>query len=37
MKKICLLALAGLFAFVAVHSGATVITEKFTTNPALDG
>src|SRR5580692_5050013 len=35
MKKICLLALAGLFVVSAVH--ATVIREKFTTDPALAG
>src|SRR5271170_3488005 len=38
MKRIrSLLALAGLFALVAVRSNATVITENFTNDPALDG
>jgi len=35
MKKICLLAIAGLFVVSAVH--ATVIREKFATDPALAG
>jgi len=35
MKKICLLAIAGLFVVSIVH--ATVIREKFATDPALDG
>jgi hypothetical protein len=37
MKKIRSLALAGLFAFVAVRAGADIITENFTNNPSLDG
>ena len=35
MKKIRLLALAGLFVVSAIH--ATVVREKFVTDPALDG
>ncbi|MGA9450318.1 MAG: hypothetical protein WBW41_03125 [Verrucomicrobiia bacterium] len=37
MKKICLLAFASLFVFVAVRSSATVIVENFTNNPSQDG
>ena len=37
MKKIRSLALAGLFVLVAVRSGAAVITESFTNDPAADG
>jgi hypothetical protein len=38
MKKMFVtLALAGLFAFVAVCSGGTTITENFTNNPSQDG
>lgn len=37
MKKIRSLALAGLFALVAVRCGATTITEDFSTNPLQDG
>lgn len=35
MKKVCLLALAGLFAVSSLH--ATLLREKFATDPALDG
>jgi len=37
MKKICSLAIAGLFAFVAANGGANTIVERFSTNPALAG
>ena len=35
MKKVCLLAIASLFVLSAAH--ATLVYEKFTTDPALDG
>jgi hypothetical protein len=37
MKKICLLAFASLFAFVAIRAGATTITENFCINPLQGG
>lgn len=37
MKKIRSLALAGLFAFVAVNCGANTAAQRFLTDPSLDG
>jgi hypothetical protein len=37
MKKLCSLALAGLFVLFATRAGATIIIENFSTNPLQNG